>query len=39
MRQITNYPDNCKDCSEYGSDFCDECLKEMKKELKKKNNK
>lgn len=21
----------CNDCAEYGSDFCDECLEEMKK--------
>lgn len=22
--------DICKDCAEYGSDFCDECLEEYK---------
>lgn len=25
----------CKDCAEYGSDFCQECLDEMKKQEEK----
>ena len=25
--------DKCKDCAEYGSEFCEDCLKEQKKEL------
>lgn len=22
-------PDVCKDCAEYGSDFCDDCMEEL----------
>jgi len=24
-------PDVCKDCAEYGSDFCNDCMEEMMK--------
>ena len=30
---MNNLPDACKDCAEYGSEFCDECLAEMSKDL------
>ena len=26
-------PDVCKDCAEYGSDFCNDCLDEISKNL------
>lgn len=26
-------PEVCRDCAEYGSDFCDECLSEINKNL------
>ncbi len=26
-------PDACKDCAEYGSDFCNDCLEELSKDL------
>lgn len=32
---IKKLPDVCKDCAEYGSDFCKECLDELTKELTK----
>jgi esterase/lipase superfamily enzyme len=27
---MTNIYDSCKDCTEYGSDFCEDCLKESR---------
>lgn len=30
-KSITKELDVCHDCAEYGSDFCDECLEELKK--------
>ena len=33
---ITKELDVCRDCAEYGGDFCDECLEEL---LKRKNQK
>jgi hypothetical protein len=26
-------PDSCKDCAEYGSDFCQDCLDEISENL------
>ena len=26
-------PDVCKDCAEYGSTFCEECMEEMMKDV------
>jgi len=26
-------PDSCKDCAEYGSDFCQDCLNEISENL------
>lgn len=26
-------PESCKDCAEYGSDFCNDCLEELSKNL------
>ena len=26
-------PDVCKDCAEFGSEFCDECMEEMMKDV------
>lgn len=30
---MNKLPDSCKDCAEYGSHFCDECLREMTEQL------
>lgn len=30
---MTKLPDVCKDCAEYGSDFCDDCITELTKDL------
>jgi hypothetical protein len=30
---MENLPKACKDCAEYGSHFCDDCLEELTKEL------
>lgn len=30
---VKDIPDVCKDCAEYGSDFCDECLEELQEGL------
>ena len=30
-KSITKELDVCHDCAEYGGDFCDECLEEIKK--------
>ena len=30
---IQKLPDTCKDCAEYGSHFCDECMQEMMKDV------
>lgn len=30
---MTKLPESCKDCAEYGSKFCDDCLKEISRNL------
>mgnify|MGYP000285193261 CR=1 FL=1 len=30
---IKKLPDICKDCASYGSEFCEECLEELVKDL------
>jgi len=30
---MNKLPDSCKDCAEFGSDFCNDCLDEMFTEL------
>lgn len=30
---MTKLPDSCRDCAEYGSEFCDDCLKELTQDL------
>lgn len=32
---INKLPESCKDCAEYGSHFCDDCLSEMTANLSK----
>lgn len=30
---MTKLPDSCKDCAEYGSKFCTDCLEDIAKEF------
>lgn len=30
---MNQLPKTCKECAEYGSEFCDDCLQELSKEL------
>lgn len=30
---MNKLPDTCKDCAEFGSDFCEDCLKELTDKL------
>ena len=30
---MTKLPESCKDCAEYGSEFCDDCLEEISRDL------
>lgn len=30
---MNKLPDVCKDCAEYGSDFCNDCINEIAKDL------
>lgn len=30
---MKSLPDVCKDCAEYGSDFCDDCIREVTKDM------
>ncbi len=30
---MTKLPDVCKDCAEYGSEFCDDCITEITKDM------
>lgn len=32
---IKQLPDVCKDCASYGSEFCEDCLEELVKDLPK----
>lgn len=33
VKKITDITDVCKDCAEYGSHFCEECLEELQEGL------
>ena len=30
---MNKLPDSCKDCAEFGSEFCEDCLEEITKDL------
>jgi hypothetical protein len=30
---MTELPESCKHCAEYGSEFCDDCLEEISRDL------
>ncbi len=30
---MNKLPDVCKECAEYGSDFCDDCIREVTKDM------